>query len=388
MSLNDNSKKLVWSDLKLDDTYNLIDFSNNISKNSIVIGNENISSNLLKEINDQINILPYYDPSGGAYSILNQKSISINSTDSFTIYSFITYINNYFNTTPIFSGSYIKSYVKNNNEYIKLVMNINVIYTTNDYKLVFYDPYSFIKCFPGVTSVKNTTWDSTLGWILGFRDHTEYVLIKSNQTNNGIDNIYIDSPEGIYEHNIINKNGNIINTIINLTGDTSCTLNIYNYFYIILKDYIQNHINDGLVSISKTQTSIALPSYSSRAIEVCDPVTNTPIITTTNTAGLTNKQIYALNQSLISKRNKVKNYSTVSYVNDIFAMIPLRIGGIPIGSYYVETGGNLQNQERLYFGPVNIKRMSVKLVNDKGDVVDLNKVDWSFSFLCEQLYRS
>jgi hypothetical protein len=32
--------------------------------------------------------------------------------------------------------------------------------------------------------------------------------------------------------------------------------------------------------------------------------------------------------------------------------------------------------------------MSVKLVNDKGDVVDLNKVDWSFSFLCEQLYRT
>lgn len=387
MTLNDNSNELVWSDLNLYDSYNLIDFSNNISNNSIILGNNEIQTNILS-INDSINILPYYDPSGGAYSTLNQKSISINSTESLTIYSLISYINNYFYTNPILFGSYITTYLINGNEYVKIVMNINVIYTTNDYKLVFYDPFSFIRCFPGVTSVKNTTWDSTLGWILGFRDHTEYVLIKSNQTNNGINNTYIDSPEGVYEYNTITKNSNIINTIIILTGDTSCTLNIYNYFYIILTDYIQNHINDGLVSISKTQTSIALPSYSSRSIEVCDPVTNTPIITTTNSNGLTNKQLYSLNQSLISKRNKVKNYSSASYVNDIFAMIPLRIGGIPNGSYYIETGGNLQNQERLYFGPVNIKRMSLKLVNDKGDVVDLNKVDWSFSFLCEQLYRS
>ena len=383
---NDKNDQLIWSKMELDNSYDLINYSNNILNKSIIIGNDKVSSNLLS-IDDIINILPYYDPSGGAYSILNQTSISINSTQRFTIYSLINYFNDFFNTNPMFSGSYMTTYIKNSNEYVKLQMNINVIYTTKDYKIVFYDPYSFIKCFIGVTSIKNTTWDSTLGWILGFRDHTEYVLTKSNQTNNGINNTYIESPESIYEYNTNITNNNITNTIINLTGDTSCTLNIYNYFYIILQDYIQNHINDGLVSISKTQTSIALPSYSSQSTEICDPVTNTPIIATTNKSGLTSKQVYSLNQSLISKRNKVKSYSSVSYVNDIFAMIPLRISGIHIGSYYVETGGNLQNQERLYFGPVNIKRMSVKLVNDKGDVVDLNKVDWSFSFICEQLYR-
>ena len=48
----------------------------------------------------------------------------------------------------------------------------------------------------------------------------------------------------------------------------------------------------------------------------------------------------------------------------------------------------MQNQERLYFGPVNIRKMTIQLLNDRGDLVDLNRSDWSFSFICEQLYKS
>jgi hypothetical protein len=54
---------------------------------------------------------------------------------------------------------------------------------------------------------------------------------------------------------------------------------------------------------------------------------------------------------------------------------------------YIEFGGTLQNQERLYFGPVNIRRMSIQLLNDRGETVDLNGSNWSFSFVCEQLYQ-
>jgi hypothetical protein len=44
-------------------------------------------------------------------------------------------------------------------------------------------------------------------------------------------------------------------------------------------------------------------------------------------------------------------------------------------------------KKRNYFGPVNIQRMSIKLVSHNGDVIDLNNTDWSFTFICEQLYR-
>ena len=60
------------------------------------------------------------------------------------------------------------------------------------------------------------------------------------------------------------------------------------------------------------------------------------------------------------------------------------LGMQAIGEVY---GGTLQNQERTYFGPVNINRMSVKLMNDRGEIVDLNGANWSFSFVCEQLYQ-
>jgi hypothetical protein len=65
----------------------------------------------------------------------------------------------------------------------------------------------------------------------------------------------------------------------------------------------------------------------------------------------------------------------------------MKVSGLANGAYYIEFGGTLQQQERLYFGPVNIRRMSIKLMNDKGDTVDLNGANWSFSFVCEQLYQ-
>jgi len=42
---------------------------------------------------------------------------------------------------------------------------------------------------------------------------------------------------------------------------------------------------------------------------------------------------------------------------------------------------------RRYFGPVTIKTLKVRLLNDKGIVLDLNNMDFSFSLLVERLYQ-
>ena len=75
-------------------------------------------------------------------------------------------------------------------------------------------------------------------------------------------------------------------------------------------------------------------------------------------------------------------------MQDIFGIIPVKTAGMSIGSVYVEFGGTLQQQQRLYFGPVNIHRMTIKLLNDRGNMVDLNGANWSFSLVCEQLYKN
>jgi len=81
------------------------------------------------------------------------------------------------------------------------------------------------------------------------------------------------------------------------------------------------------------------------------------------------------------------SFGTGPFEKDVFGLIPLKLSGLRNGESYVEFAGTLQNQERSYFGPVNIKRMTVKLKTDRGNVLDLNGSNWSFSLVCEQLYR-
>jgi hypothetical protein len=75
-------------------------------------------------------------------------------------------------------------------------------------------------------------------------------------------------------------------------------------------------------------------------------------------------------------------------MREVFVLIPIKLAGLSFGSTYMEFGGTLQNQNRKYFGPVNIKKMSIKLMNDRGDVVDLNGTNWSFTLICEILNTS
>jgi hypothetical protein len=138
------------------------------------------------------------------------------------------------------------------------------------------------------------------------------------------------------------------------------------------------------------QSSIEMPDYTSSSVKVCDPVTgkvvNKPSTTGRTKNKLTQNQVYALNQADASHQPTTKTYSPGPFIKDLFGFVPIKSG--PNGTYFIEYGGGLQFQERLYFGPVNIRKMAIQLMNDRGDLVDLNGSNWSFSFVIEQLYRS
>lgn len=278
------------------------------------------------------------------------------------------------NTYTNITGTYFSIINRYNTYYTKITTILKRDYLTNDYNLVFYDKASFATCTSGSSSVQNTTWDTTIGWIMGFREYTTYDM----------------SVSGTEENTVVDAvNGNIL-TII---GDTGLSTNLYNYFLICLDDFNQNHLNDGLVTITNVDTSIPLPSYASRSDFVCDPATGQKIYNVST--GLTEKQIYAAQAAANSRSNNesigtsisANSYGTGPFVSDVFGIIPMKVSGLANGSSYVEFGGTLQNQERSYFGPVNIHRMSVKLVTDRGNLVDLNKANWSFSLVCEQLNK-
>ena len=273
------------------------------------------------------------------------------------------------NNQKIASGSIINVIRKDNGEeYIQIRLNINKVYKSSDYKLVFYDPFSFstsVNCIGN--NLRNTSWDSTLGWILGFRIETEYDL--SDMT-------------------LVSTNGNITSII----GDNVVSINIYSYYMILLDDFNNSHMNDGIITTTKQKTDIQLPNYANYTNLNTNPITGdlTATNTSVNGATLTQKQVYAIQSTLDqqSKQLSTIKLSEGPFATNVFGFIPLNIANLPNNSIYVDSSIGLRDQQRNYFGPVNIQRMSVKLINDRGETVDLNGANWSFSFICEQLYQN
>ena len=116
--------------------------------------------------------------------------------------------------------------------------------------------------------------------------------------------------------------------------------------------------------------------------------TPTQIVLPSAPRTLTQAQIYTIN-SINSNNNNLTNYlAKAPTSSDIIAIVPVKTStGVPTGSLLVEFSGSLQDNSRVYFGPVNIDRMAVKLLDDKGNVLNLNGNDWCFTLICECLYQ-
>ena len=351
---------------------------------------------------NMFNVIKFIAYEDGVQSILGTNDVVITvpiyDTNNNLIYytrdMLIAAINSLLAANPLSYGTYLylTPVDANHHYYLKIRSNINKIYRASDYKIVFYDAVSFVRCFTGAKGVQNTTWDSTLGWILGFRNSTYYILNAPDHADTYSSyTILPNAPEGIYPADS--------NNVVTIVGDTGVSTNLYNYFMICLNDYNLNHLDDGLVTITGQDTSVPLPSYADRSNFQCDPVTG-QLTYNANTreyySQLTQNQLYSLAQKSNSKNSTTSNilggessnvFGRGPFSADVFAVIPMKLNGLQNGQYFVEYGGTLQNNNRYYFGPANIHRMSVKLISDKGNTVDLNGTNWSFSFLCQQLYK-
>ena len=358
----------------------LINFDKGLTSWTIITGTLPIPVNTISFIDNKNNIFYMVPYEKGVSSLKGENNIMFKipaiASDKITQIKYtrdtlITALNKLISSNPLSKGSVIKLITINQLQYTEFRVNINKIYTAQDYNLVFYDQISFSSCYSGVTSITNTTWDTTLGWLIGFQNSTIYQL-----SNYGVPG----------------------QTII-LTGNTTVSVNLYNYFLLCVDDYTQNHLNDGLVTLATNNASISLPSYANKANYSCDPVTGLLTYNAVQSDGfnkLTQKQLYSITEIANSKRQSTiissslnvnaKSYGAGPFVKDVFGYLPIK-PGVDNGSVCVWDGGTLQNQDRGYFGPVNINKMSVKLVSDRGDTINLNGSNWSFSLLVEQLYQ-
>jgi hypothetical protein len=166
-----------------------------------------------------------------------------------------------------------------------------------------------------------------------------------------------------------------------------------NYFLLVVDDFNQNHLNQGLVNIDDTDTTLNPPSYINADINYScfstDEGFNSPypVYIPNAPTRLTQAQLYSANQILENRRNTTNIRTPGPTTTDVLAVIPLKVGGLSFGDKYIEFGSSLLQNERVYFGPVNISRMRVTLRDDKGNIVNLNGADWSFSLVSTHLYE-
>jgi len=205
--------------------------------------------------------------------------------------------------------------------------------------------------------------DNNLGWILGFKTVVDFTIV-------------VDIAPGT----AVTANAPYTNV-----GPT--------YFLLVVDDFNQNHLNQGLVNIDDTDTTLNPPSYIDADINYsCFTSTSGynspfPVYIPNAPTRLTQAQLYSANQILENRKNTTSYRIAGPTTTDVLAVIPLKVGGLSFGDKYVEFGSSLLQNERVYFGPVNISRMRVTLRDDKGNIVNLNGADWSFSLISTHLYE-
>ncbi len=250
--------------------------------------------------------------------------------------------------------------------------------------VTFFDPSNELSCYNG-PCLPTTVINHTLGWLMGFR--LPFITVYSD--------------------------GNEASAILSLSGPK--------YLIVVLDDFNQNHLNGGLIGIDQLSKTLKLPTYYSRDLPyVCTPPdpsgtnikTNTVQLADNVDAGtlimdkwnatyvptvkvlpsapriLTKSQIYSINEILKNNSRYSNNVKTSTPTcTDTFAIIPLDKKNLAVGDLYVEDSSTLQLNKRIYFGPVNIERFRVKLVDDRGGVLNLNGGDWCLTLIAEVLYQ-
>ena len=264
--------------------------------------------------------------------------------------------------------SYFSIIEKDGYYYTQFYSNINQNYTSDDYSLLFYEDTS--NCVTDNRKNYNASLN-TLGYVLGYIDILYDIHSYSSGTNS-----------------------------ISIKANNELSLDDNQYLLLSLDDYIQSSTNNNIVTATSNEIKLELPSYAKKSNktrsrifigddgeECVERISGI----TTNDQVMTAKEYFSTQVILDGYTNSISNladsskstYSNQlnkSNINNILAVIPvygniLNVGGSNVIQYE-------SSQSRIYYGPVDISRMTVKLLDSKGNVVDLNGRNLSFTLTC------
>ena len=245
---------------------------------------------------------------------------------------------------------------------------INLDPTPLDISVVFWDRAggtyvsSNAKCT--TQPVPSSRVDFNLGYIMGFRE--------SGPTSGTSFTV------GVAPNNTYSLRGQAV-------ADLEGTKNLY----IMVEDHNQNRLNSQILPMAQTEKLIVRPntyippdlSYS------CLFGQPTPFYFTNKPGiGVTQAQLYAIN-AIAANQTVSKDRVIGPQQANILGVIPVAGYDVPWGRNIVASSAQLQTNKRVYFGPVSLNKLSIKLIDDIGNIVNLNGRDWSFTATAVSLYQ-
>jgi hypothetical protein len=282
-------------------------------------------------------------------SSMRNNSVQIGTEWSVPIPDGYYTIDTFFNESPNESTPFFSRTLQGGDDSVVLSYNTSLnrvfVQTATNTPLTWFSNQTTIP------SGANAFVNDNLGWLLGFRT--------------------------------INENGDLVTYNVGTMADASPNFIGPQYFLLSVDDYQHNRINKAIVGTVEPSIKLDIPSYNNSDNLTLDTDGNCVAVATA-ARKLTQAQIYTINTIYANRRQK-KTRSFAPTTNNVLAVIPL--SGRQTHDPLVMFGTTMPWNMRSYFGPVTIERLSIKLVDDKGNLVHLDGVDWSFTLTVKQLYQ-
>lgn len=293
----------------------------------------------------------YVEPSGGA-----MEKIEIPS-GNYTNANLISAINDGLNTnhsTIVFSLDAISNKTKIENG------------SGSYYTIIFYDHMDSNSTFASqnqnsLSPDNQAKMNNNLGWILGFRN--------------------INYDDMTLEYLIANGG--------DTTSESLCNVSYTKNFIVLLDDYNKNQTNKGLVQISNEKEFIKRTTYYNNKDNSLNCLTNSNFDSYVNESGrkMSQKQLYSslqINNYITNFKNKNSKIDAHG-MNNVFGIIPFDTKSLVWGSTTFVSDKN--RFKRKYNGPVDISKMKIKLLDDKGNIINLNGSEWSMTLISTHLHQ-
>lgn len=202
--------------------------------------------------------------------------------------------------------------------------------------------------FAALLQTEINTQLSTLNFVVTVDSATQKITITNIVNDFTMNFIVKDSVSGVNTEYIINKNYkqlNCVNDITELYKKLGWIMGYRSALYTGQKSYVAEGIYNG--------------SFTEYIYFILNDFNNS------------------------QSQNIIGMFSKSTIGNNILAMIPLNANSFHI---CFDNGADFIEKKREYFGPVNIQKLKIQLLNQYGEILNLNCMDFSFSLELEVGY--